>query len=601
MGAHYTFEPGDFSECDATNGTPTVAASHDLIGEKLCQCDAVNDFVRDNFSSLTAGHFRWYVKPNALSMTSGAALRLLNIRATTTVTGIVQLYYSGTNYQIRASILNDSAAFQTTSLYTIDDSRHYIEVAFDFAASGSLQLWIDGTSKETISAVDCDTGSANNALIGWTNTTGTITGTLLIDDYRQESTYIGPEKQDVIPTAIKALTKVTSPSVNYSGTTIVIPNAIKTMAKATAPAINYSGTVTVTPTAIKALAKVTAPTVSSGTPVPATDFDDGLHVIPYCWLDGDQGENLWQEMSQVVQSEGGLIYFDRLGTLVFKNREAMSIDAAHTTSQYTFTVSRFQDVRVGEINAYENQYNAVTVKYEPRALSREIVLFKRDGELNLLPGQSVTETCRLQYPALIILAPVAQTDYKCKNYAHKNLNAYLGLSYTKYAQKIIVTWTNNHATDAMIIRPFQFRGMPILGKKSAEVTLQATDSPLGDPSTDGGKLKSLPLGNNVYVQTQEQATALCTENRDRLKSPRSIFRIVNIPIIPWLEIYDRVTVVEATTGINMDCFILEIHPTGKPGVWKGDYVVIEVGAWYRYSDYFVLGVDTIGINKRVYY
>jgi hypothetical protein len=601
MGLHATFEGGTTGEWDATNGTPVVSASHNLIGEYLLECDAVNDFVRDNFSSVTTQNFRFYIKPNALSMTSAASLRTLNLRAATTVTGLVQLYYNGTNYQVRASILNDTPAFQTTSLYTISDARHCIEVGYIFAASGSLNLYIDGALQETISAVDCDTKSIDNALLGWTNTSGTITGTLQLDDYKADASYIGPEATNVAPAASLAVAKTVDPTVVYSGTVTISPTASSAIAKTVNPTVTHSGTITITPAAVSCVASTVNPSVTILAAFTPTDFDDGLHIIPYCWLDGDKDENIWQEMSRAVQSEGGLIHFNRYGTLIFKNREAMATDADHTTSQYTFTVDRFDDVRIGETKAYESVSNEVIVKYEPRALSAECVLFHRDGEINLSPGEAVTETCRLQYPALIVLVPVAQTDYKCKDYTGKNLNSSLGLSYTKYAQKIEVTWTNNHASRNMIIRNFQFRGMPIKGRKTAEVKLQAADSPLGDPVADPGKAKSWPLGDNVYVQTQEQAQALATENIDRLKIPRSIFRVVNVPIIPHLELYDRVTLQETTTGIDMDCFILEIHPQGKPGVWKGDYLLIEIGAWYKYSDYFELGVDAISGTERVWY
>lgn len=105
--------------------------------------------------------FRFYLDPNGLTMANSDLFTILGTyNSSSSGLAVVELYYTtGGGYQIRAKLNNDANSFTSTSSYAITDAPHYIECYLQRATNngssdGSLQLWIDGTSKETISGID---------------------------------------------------------------------------------------------------------------------------------------------------------------------------------------------------------------------------------------------------------------------------------------------------------------------------------------------------------------------------------------------------------------------------------------------------------------
>jgi len=73
-------------------------------------------------------------------------------------------------YQVRAESLKDSG-WNSTSWYTISDAPHTIQVEWKSATSssihdGTLQLWIDGVSKQLVTKIDNDTVRLDNVKLG---------------------------------------------------------------------------------------------------------------------------------------------------------------------------------------------------------------------------------------------------------------------------------------------------------------------------------------------------------------------------------------------------------------------------------------------------
>ncbi|MBI3243363.1 MAG: hypothetical protein HYZ49_13825 [Chloroflexi bacterium] len=143
---------------------------------------------------------RFYFDPNSITMVSGNAHYLFyGYSGTTTVVVRVEFRRSGSLYQIRAALSNDSTTFTSTSWFTIGDAPHYIEI--DWRASsavgannGGLTLWIDGTQQANLTGIDNDTRRVDRARLGAVSGLDSGTrGTYYFDAFEsRRTTYIGP-------------------------------------------------------------------------------------------------------------------------------------------------------------------------------------------------------------------------------------------------------------------------------------------------------------------------------------------------------------------------------------------------------------------------
>ncbi len=329
--------------------------------------------------------------------------------------------------------------------------------------------------------------------------------------------------------------------------------------------------------------------------VAVTDFDPGLCNIPYCWCDD---ENSWQEICKVAHSEVGTIFFDRNGTLTFENVEAWAIDARHTVSQHSFTVSRFKDLTFDF--DWKDSYNAVIVEYQPRVQSGKAELYKIERAIRVLPGETRTFIARLRYPSPSINVPTPGTDFRVFDVLGNDLSATTTFGYTLYAQRVNVSVVNTDTYRIAILYDYKITGRPILGYPALQEKYQATDAELGNPVT--GLAKTLRISNNEYIQTQEQAQLIGALLRDRVKKTRLTYRVTDVPAIPTLQPGDRVTVAEAGAGINTDGFITTIGWKYDGGTYKADYDILDAANWFIYSDYFLMGTDVLAVTSdKVFY
>lgn len=165
-------ETGDLSQYTSTvtdGGDLSVTGSAAMAGTNYGLSVMIDDTV-SIFGAVTLGtpdtsgklRARFYLDPNSLTMSNTTGHYIFNTKHTTSSGNDlceVSLYRSGAGeYQIQAHMYLDSGT-AVTSAYTISDAPHYIEIYLQRATNstsndGSLQLWIDGVSKETLSGRD---------------------------------------------------------------------------------------------------------------------------------------------------------------------------------------------------------------------------------------------------------------------------------------------------------------------------------------------------------------------------------------------------------------------------------------------------------------
>jgi hypothetical protein len=143
---------------------------------------------------------RFYFDPNSISMVAGNSHYIfLGYRGTGNIVLRLEFRRTAGAYALRAGLLNDNGTWTNTSLYTIADARHYLELDWRAATgpganNGGLTFWIDGVQKADLTGIDNDTRQVDRARLGAIGGIDTGTrGVLYFDDFiSRRRTYIGP-------------------------------------------------------------------------------------------------------------------------------------------------------------------------------------------------------------------------------------------------------------------------------------------------------------------------------------------------------------------------------------------------------------------------
>lgn len=201
------FESGTLSAWSASTtdgGNLSVSAAASLVLTRGLQA-LINDnnaiYVTDNSPANEARYrARFYFDPNTITMARNDNHSIFYGRNTAgTAILKVDFRFSGGQYQIQASLLNDSTTFSSTSWFTISDAPHPIELDWQAstavgANNGNLTLWIDGVQKATVLSIDNDTRRIDSVRLGAVAGIDTGTrGTTYLDAFQsRRQTYIGP-------------------------------------------------------------------------------------------------------------------------------------------------------------------------------------------------------------------------------------------------------------------------------------------------------------------------------------------------------------------------------------------------------------------------
>ena len=135
---------------------------------------------------------RVYVDPNDLTMASPSEFVFWDFLNSTGTELIARLYFnkSGSDYRIQQVIYNDSGTAIYVGYFVITNEPHYVEIKLtrassDVAADGSMQLWIDGVSKETLADKDNYDRFDDFDIVrlgGITSMDATTSGTFFLDE-----------------------------------------------------------------------------------------------------------------------------------------------------------------------------------------------------------------------------------------------------------------------------------------------------------------------------------------------------------------------------------------------------------------------------------
>lgn len=196
------FESGDLTEWPTTvidGGDLATSGYADFwgyYGLKAVIDDQTSIYVEDDDSG--NGHLdtggepryraRFYFDPNGVTIGSGEILDILVGLDDTTEVLRVQVQDNSGTYQVRVSVKDDSTTWTDSSWYDITDGWNAIEIDWQAASAaaaddGSMELWIDGTTKQTLSSVDNDTRAVDGVRMGAMGVDAGTSGTVYFDDF----------------------------------------------------------------------------------------------------------------------------------------------------------------------------------------------------------------------------------------------------------------------------------------------------------------------------------------------------------------------------------------------------------------------------------
>lgn len=306
-------------------------------------------------------------------------------------------------------------------------------------------------------------------------------------------------------------------------------------------------------------------------------------IISYAWLDD---EAVGEDINRLLEADGGLCYFDRDGTLVYKSG---SWAARPALSAYTFTVSRFEALEPDW--SFDERLDRVAVTVRPRYAARYATLWEGPADLSVGPGETITLTAHFRDPVLAVADPAysmteADSDWVARNAANALLETAgvsdvgVGVSGT-YAQSRTVTITNNAAERAYLPQ-LRLRGQAL--SADAEQRVYAGS---------GDQVAAL---DNPYVQTIDHGQALADARLARQQVVRQTVALRNVPAQPHLELADRVTVTEADTGIDRDFYLgrIDWRYTGAEYLFE-QVDLIDAADWATYAgNYFIIATSAYG-------
>lgn len=314
---------------------------------------------------------------------------------------------------------------------------------------------------------------------------------------------------------------------------------------------------------------------------PAT-LDVGFWTIPWAWLDD---ESPLEEIWRLAAACGGRFYCDPDGVYRYEN-------AAHwvtnTSSLGTLDKGAFADLSA----AYSDRdlFSGVTVEASPRFVTDEDELWSHDGSLQVKAGDTATLTAQLTRPAYTVTG----AEYTAVTSGGENITADVDVSLDTYAQRIEITVTNNHATQAAILADLRINGQGVEGGPTIEERQDSVNAFWTDRTE-----RRRAVRGNPYLQTQGQAGFVAEFLRDRYELPRLSFRVSGVAGDPAQRLGDRLTLSDADLmTTDRDGIITAITWRLTDAGFRHDFELIDATSLYPYMDttpgYFIIGTNKLG-------
>lgn len=317
------------------------------------------------------------------------------------------------------------------------------------------------------------------------------------------------------------------------------------------------------------------------------EIDNGMFIIPWGWLDD---ESLIEEIWTLAAACGGRFYATQAGKLAYEN---MAHWLHHDTPSETFTRSMYRDLKI----RYDDTdlFSDVTVEASPRAPDDQMVLWEPENEEQITAGGTATIVARLKYPAYTVTG----ISYDAVTLGGTNISSDVSCSYTAYAQRIELEFTNANATFAARLYKLQIHGRPVVGAPILEEKYTSAASFWTDRIRRNRSVRA-----NVYIQTRPHAATIAEFLRDVHQTPRLFYSVTGLQGTALRALGERITINDTEVmSASRDAFITSVNWAFTPGGFWQDVELVDAADVYQHTlgEYFVIGTDQLGGSKVVFY
>lgn len=293
-------------------------------------------------------------------------------------------------------------------------------------------------------------------------------------------------------------------------------------------------------------------------------LDTGKTTFTWWWLNN---QDPWEAMIEILNSEGpgASIYEDGEGRFVFESRHYRSLTARCVTSRATFRATGSVEPLFASPASYDPRrkdvVNSVALPARIRTAKSAAVVWTGPASLTIPASSSIAVVAESDDPFQSATTPVAATDYTVSagSITSVTLNRTSG-------QRVTITYTAGPA--GATITGLQLRAAPV-----------TTDSVTIVPHTVDTTTSVARYGTRAWAgKLREEITrndladlANGIVSSYQYERPRIVFSVPHRHLAQkiasqQLEISDRITVVDAQTGIDDDFHIERLGDTVHRGV-----------------------------------
>jgi len=318
--------------------------------------------------------------------------------------------------------------------------------------------------------------------------------------------------------------------------------------------------------------------------------DEGLFRVPWVWLDDESPiEEIWA----LAAACGGRFYCDPDGVFRYENAYHWLL-SPHTVSQETITESNHAQIM--PYYSDRDLYKSVTVETSGRALAAIDTIWQAENVVTVAPNTTKTVTAKMRQPCYSVNA----ISYTAVTPGGVDLDSYITVTATYYAQRIELSIENAHTEQQAMLIGLQVTGIAVDGRPSQEETYDSDDTSYWNTSKRQGRTRA--LRSNAWVQTRTQMEFLGTFLIDRWENPILAYRLQGVPGDPQRRLGDRITIDdESVMSSSRDAYVTEITWRADGTGFVQDIIAYDALNMFPSSSYFVLGTNQCGDTEVLFY
>jgi hypothetical protein len=279
-------------------------------------------------------------------------------------------------------------------------------------------------------------------------------------------------------------------------------------------------------------------------------LETGTLTVEFAWF---QEGSIWFYLTQVAEAEGGRVFFDEEGTLIFWNRNHYSVDDPVI---YTFTFEdHIQDLNY-EVSSSKVK-NRIELKASPKKLVADKVIYDLEEVQSIAAGATQEFWGQYAYlseksvPALNVDTPVIGVDILAnaqEDGLGANLSSYVEISsIAKFQESTKINLKNNYGSTVYITK-LQIKGDPIATKSRIEVIEE-------DVSSKALYDTQILAIENDLIDDETFANDLAAQKLAELKDPMD-FITIDVVGVPYLQCGDKISVQRSFDGEMENFYIV---------------------------------------------